>query len=192
MSKSTPLAHLPNLKRQVPNQTQAHEQHENQIVKEILNEIDNSSNGGAQPQQQQQQPPAPKISAEVQQQLLQQQVQQQMMEQQIMEEQMRQQQMAQQPGGEPEQNLESLGLASMQQPQRELSLIESMMLSLKPTIAVAVIVAILSLPFVANTITKLVASKESLQKLALPIMLCVKAFVGGGMFFAANNAGVLN
>jgi hypothetical protein len=187
MSKSTPLAHLPNLKRQGPNQTQAHEQHENQIVKEILNEIDNSSNGGAQ-----QQPQAPEISAEVQQQMLQQQVQQQMMEQQLMEDQMRQQQMAQQPGGEPEQNLESLGLSSMQQPQRELSLIENLMLSLKPTIAVAVIVAILSLPFVADTISKLVASKESLQKLALPILLCVKAVIGGGMFFAANNAGVLN
>ena len=190
MSKSTPLANLPNLKRQGP--TQAHEQHENQIVKEILNEIDNSSANS----QAQHSPPAQAPSAgpsAEEQAALQQQIQQQMMEQQLMEEQMHQQQMLQEQAANP-------GMVAGPSPemmnqvsaQPTLSMIESLMASLKPTAVVAVIVALLSLPFVAETINKIIASKESLKKMALPIMLAIKALVGGGMFFAANNSGMLN
>ena len=188
MSKSTPIANLPNLKKQGSAQAPAHEQHENQIVKEILNEIDNSSanaNNQAPPQ-----PPAQAQPSAEEQAMLQQQIQQQMMEQQLMEEQMRQQQMMQeQAAAAPTPDVVNQLSAH---PQQQLSMMETLMSSLKPTVVVAAIVAILSLPFVADTINKIVASKESLKKMALPIMLAIKALVGGGMFFAANNSGMLN
>lgn len=191
MSKSTPIANLPNLKKQGPTQAPAHEQHENQIVKEILNEIDNSSANNQAPPQ----PPAQAQPSAEEQAMLQQQIQQQMMEQQLMEEQMRQQQMLQEQAANPAvaagPSPEAINQLSAQ-PQQQLSMIESLMASVKPTVVVAAIVAILSLPFVAETINKIVASKESLKKMALPIMLAVKALVGGGMFFAANNSGMLN
>ena len=184
MSKSTPLANLPNLKKQGPSNS-ASEQHENQIVKEILSEIDNSS--GSAPHQ----PPADAQPSAEEQAMLQQQIQQQMMEQQLMEEQMHQQQMQQEmPQVASEPSAETL--ANTVAKTHQLSFVESLMVQPKPTVLVALIVALLSLPFVGNTVNKLLESKESLQKFALPLLLAIKGVIGGGVFFAANNAGLLN
>ena len=82
MSKSTPISNLPNLKKQSP---PAFEQRENEIVKEILNEIDSDKNAAPQ-----QQGPSPEQvrAMQAQQQAM---IEQQMREQQMMEQLQKQQ-----------------------------------------------------------------------------------------------------
>ena len=92
MSKSTPISNLPNLKKQ---SGPAFEQRENEIVKEILNEID-SDKGGAPQAPPAQQGPTPEQIQMMQQQQQQQQQQQAMIEQQMLEQQMMEQQMMEQ------------------------------------------------------------------------------------------------
>ena len=177
MSKSTPISNLPNIKKQGE---PAYEQRENEIVKEILNEIDSSGNGTGGPPQQ---PP----SNQQQQDALQQQVQQQMMEQQMMEQQnMVTSQQGQAPGEA------TLGLTPhMDMEKNAKSLVESLMDSVKPSVIVGVIVAVLSLPILTDALTKALSAKDSLKKMTIPLILMIKALIGGGLFFAANNSGVL-
>ena len=88
MSKSTPISNLPNLKKQ---SGPAFEQRENEIVKEILNEIDSDKNTPQAPPQQQEPTPEQIQMMQQQQQAM---IEQQMREQQMMEQQMMEQQMA--------------------------------------------------------------------------------------------------
>ena len=166
MSKSTPISNLPNLKKQGE---PAFEQRENEIVKEILNEIDSSdkgSNAGAQQ--------AAASQALVQEQVRQQQIQQQMMEQQMME------QPSTELNAQVAPNLESIVAAKPK------SLVENILSNLKPALIVAVIVALLSVPAISNALTKILSSKESLKKLALPLTLVIKGVMGGSLFYAAS------
>ena len=178
MSKSTPISNLPNLKKQGE---PAYEQRENEIVKEILNEIDNTSGKQQGPSEEQ-----------VQQQMAQQQVQQQMMEQQMMEQQMMEQQQQQQMMEQQQQQM----MAGMPTPSTEVakapqSFVEGLIEKLKPSLIVAAIVALLSLPVISTSLSKILSSKEALKKFAMPITLAVKGVLGGALFFGANNAGVL-
>lgn len=178
MSKSTPISNLPNLKKQGE---PAYEQRENEIVKEILNEIDNTSGKQQGPSEEQ-----------VQQQMAQQQVQQQMMEQQMMEQQMMEQQQQQQMMEQQQQQM----MAGMPTPSTEVakapqSFVEGLIEKLKPSLIVAAIVALLSLPVISTSLSKMLSSKEALKKFAMPITLAVKGVLGGALFFGANNAGVL-
>ena len=176
MSKSTPISNLPNLKKQGE---PAFEQRENEIVKEILNEIDSSDKGSNTGSQQ-----AAASQALVQEQVRQQQIQQQMMEQQMMEQQMMEQQMMEQPSAELQAqaapNLESIVAAKPK------SLVENILSNLKPALIVAVIVALLSVPAISNALTKILSSKDSLKKLALPLTLVIKGVMGGSLFYAAS------
>ena len=187
MSKSTPISNLPNIKKQGE---PAYEQRENEIVKEILNEIDSSGNGTGGPPQQ---PP----SNQQQQDALQQQVQQQMMEQQMMEQQMMEQQMMEQQNMVTSQQGQAPGEATlgltphMDMEKNAKSLVESLMDSVKPSVIVGVIVAVLSLPILTDALTKALSAKDSLKKMTIPLILMIKALIGGGLFFAANNSGVL-
>ena len=185
MSKSTPISNLPNLKKQGE---PAYEQRENEIVKEILNEIDNTS-GKQPPAMGAQQGPS---EEQVQQQMAQQQVQQQMMEQQMMEQQMMEQQQQQQMMEQQQQQM----MAGMPTPSTEVakapqSFVEGLIEKLKPSLIVAAIVALLSLPVISTSLSKILSSKEALKKFAMPITLAVKGVLGGALFFGANNAGVL-
>ena len=173
MSKSTPISNLPNLKT---HGEPAFEQRENEIVKEILNEIDSSGKGGNAGAQQ-----AAAAQAMVQEQARQQQIQQQMMEQQMMEQQMMEQQTGELlPQEQP--NLESIVTSKPN------SLVENILANLKPALIVAVIVALLSVPAISNALTKVLSSKDSLKKLAMPLTLVIKGVMGGALFYAANNA----
>ena len=178
MSKSTPISNLPNLKKQGE---PAFEQRENEIVKEILNEIDSSGKGSNAAAQQE------AAQAMAQEQARQQQIQQQMMEQQMMEQQMMEQQMMEQaPATELQApvapNLESV-IAT-----KPKSLVENVLANLKPALIVAVIVALLSVPAISNALVKVLSSKESLKKLAMPLTLVIKGLMGGALFYAANTA----
>jgi hypothetical protein len=178
MSKSTPISNLPNLKT---HGEPAFEQRENEIVKEILNEIDSSGKGGNAGAQQ-----AAAAQAMVQEQARQQQIQQQMMEQQMMEQQMMEQQMMEQPSAEL-QHQEQPTLDSIVSAKPK-SLVENILANLKPALIVAVIVALLSVPAISNALTKVLSSKDSLKKLAMPLTLVIKGVMGGALFYAANNA----
>ena len=176
MSKSTPISNLPNLKKQGE---PAFEQRENDIVKEILNEIDSSGKGGNSGAQQAQQ-------AHAQEQVRQQMMEQQMMEQQMMEQQMMEQQMMEQPSPDLQQ-LAPPSLDSMVAPKPK-SLVENILANLKPSLIVAVIVMLLSVPAISNALTKILSSKVSLAKIAMPLTLAIKGAMGGALFYAANNS----
>ena len=173
MSKSTPISNLPNLKKQGE---PAFEQRENEIVKEILNEIDSSGKGSNAAAQQE------AAQAMAQEQARQQQIQQQMMEQQMMEQQMMEQAPATELQAPVAPNLESV-IAT-----KPKSLVENVLANLKPALIVAVIVALLSVPAISNALVKVLSSKESLKKLAMPLTLVIKGLMGGALFYAANTA----
>lgn len=183
MSKSTPISNLPNLKKQSP---PAFEQRENDIVNEILSEIDNDKkgSGGAPPQPPPaQQGPTPEQIQMMQQQQQQQQqamIQQQMLEQQLMEQQMREQQMNTQ-----EPSTEGIVAKPSSEPK---AFYEELLDTLKPSLLVAVIVALISLPVLSTIIEKAVSSKESLKKFAMPLTLAIKGLIGGGLFYGGSTA----
>jgi hypothetical protein len=180
MSKSTPISNLPNLKKQ---SGPAFEQRENEIVKEILNEIDSDKNAT------QQGPTPDQIQAMQAQQQAQQQamIEQQMMEQQMMEQQMMEQQMAAQLQQQ-QLNASEVNKIVPEENAAPKSFVDQLLETAKPSLLVAIIVAVVSLPFFANTIQKIVTSKESLRKFEMPLTLFVKAIIGGSMFYGGSNA----
>ena len=179
MSKSTPISNLPNLKKQSP---PAFEQRENDIVNEILSEIDNDKKGSTPAPQAQ--PPAQQGPTPEQIQMMQQQqqamIQQQMLEQQLMEQQMREQQMNTQ-----EPSTEGIVAKPSSEPK---AFYEELLDTLKPSLLVAVIVALISLPVLSTIIEKAVSSKESLKKFAMPLTLALKGLIGGGLFYGGSTA----
>ena len=181
MSKSTPISNLPNLKKQSP---PAFEQRENDIVNEILSEIDNDKKGAAPapPQPPVEQGPTPEQIQMMQQQQQQQQamIQQQMLEQQLMEQQMREQQMNTQ-----EPSTEGIVANPTSEPK---AFYEELLDTIKPSLLVAVIVALISLPVLSTIIEKAVSSKESLKKFAMPLTLAIKGLIGGGLFYGGSTA----
>lgn len=185
MSRSTPIANLPNIKKQQQNGG-AFDQRENQIVKEILNEIDNDAGKRAPPPSAEevqkaaaaQQAAAQHAAAQEQAMVQQQMLEQQLMEQQMLEQQNQQQQMA---GQMP-------GLDTVVPKAEPKSFMDEMLDLLKPSILVGVIVAVLSLPMVGEMISKVISSKEALKKFELPLMLLVKALVGGALFYGGSTA----
>lgn len=179
MSKSTPISNLPNLKKQSP---PAFEQRENDIVNEILSEIDNDKKGNVpapQPQQAAQQGPTPE-QIQMMQQQQQAMIQQQMLEQQLMEQQMREQQMNTQ-----EPSTEGIVAKPSSEPK---AFYEELLDTIKPSLLVAVIVALISLPVLSTIIEKAVSSKESLKKFAIPLTLAIKGLIGGGLFYGGSTA----
>ena len=183
MSKSTPISNLPNLKKQ---SGPAFEQRENEIVKEILNEID-SDKGGAPQAPPQQQEPTPEQIQMMQQQQQQAMIEQQMREQQMMEQQMMEQQMAAQLQQQ-QMNQEEVNKIVPEENAAPKSFVDNLLDTAKPSLLVAVIVAVVSLPFLSSAIQKIVASKESLKKFEMPLTLLIKAVLGGAMFYGGSNA----
>ncbi len=179
MSKSTPISNLPNLKKQ---SGPAFEQRENEIVKEILNEIDSDKN--APPPQQQGPSPEQVRAMQAQQQAM---IEQQMREQQMMEQQMMEQQMAAQLQQQ-QMNEREVNKIVPEESSAPKSFVEQILETAKPSLFVAVIVAVVSLPMLGSMIKKIVTSKESLLKFEMPLTLLVKAVIGGAMFYGGSNA----
>ena len=182
MSKSTPISNLPNLKKQ---SGPAFEQRENEIVKEILNEIDSDKNASQQAPPQQQGPTPEQIQMMQQQQ--QAMIEQQMREQQMMEQQMMEQQMAAQLQQQ-QMNQEEVNKIVPEENAAPKSFVDNLLDTAKPSLLVAVIVAVISLPFLSGAIQKIVASKESLKKFEMPLTLLIKGLLGGAMFYGGSNA----
>ena len=186
MSKSTPISNLPNLKKQ---SGPAFEQRENEIVKEILNEIDSDKGGAPQAPPQQQGPTPEQVQMMQQQQQQQQQamIEQQMLEQQMMEQQMMEQQVAAQLQQQ-QMNSEEVNKIVPEENAAPKSFVDNLLDTAKPSLLVAVIVAVVSLPFLSSAIKKIVASMESLKKFEMPLTLLIKAVLGGAMFYGGSNA----
>ena len=183
MSKSTPISNLPNLKKQ---SGQAFEQRENEIVKEILNEIDNEAPNTPSPPAPSQ--PSPEEIAQRQAMVQKQMMEQQMMEQQMMEQQMAAAAAAAANSANPETKPQLNNVENIVAKNEEKSFFDELLEKLKPSIVVGVIVALLSLPFVGDMISKIVNSKESLRKMALPLTLVIKALLGSALFFGSSEA----
>ena len=115
----------------------------------------------------------------------QQMMEQQMMEQQMMEQQMREQQMMEQSKlnvSNIDGNIPDLSQVT------QMSLQDKILLHGKQPLLVGAIVAILSLPIINTLITKIVSTKEALQKFLIPLTLIIKAILGGGLFFGISNS----
>ena len=141
MSKSTPITNLPNIKKQA---APAYEERENQLVKEILNEIDNENKG------QVQEPAGP--TPEQQQQMMQQQMmEQQMMEQQMMEQQM-QQQMPQQPANV---------VPTLEEPK---SMVDNIVDIARQPIIVTVVCILISVPQISTGLANVLNKNAKLAK----------------------------
>ena len=68
------------------------------------------------------------------------------------------------------------------------SFVDQLLETAKPSILVAVIVALMSVPFVANMITKVIMSKEALKRFEMPLTLLVKGVIGGALFYGGSTA----
>ena len=121
-------------------------------------------------------------------------IQQQMMEQQMMEQQMMEQQMAAAAANysaNPAAKQQLNNVENIVSKNEEKSFFDDLLEKLKPSIdptVVGVIVALLSLPFVEDMISDVVNSKESLRKMALPLILVIKALLGSALFFGSSEA----
>ena len=164
MSKSTPITNLPNIKKQA---SPAYEERENQLVKEILNEIDNENKSqeiaGPSPEQQQQQ-----------QQQQQQMMEQQMMEQQMMEQQMMEQQQMEQP---------NVQMAPLQEPK---SMVDKIVDIARQPLIVSIVCMLISFPQLTTGLNNVLNKNAKLAKYSTILLLLLKGILGGGLYFGIN------
>jgi hypothetical protein len=185
MSRSTPLSNLPNANKESSN---AYDQNENALVKEILQEIDTDKN--QQPNQ---------LSPQQKQYMMEQQMMEHnaMMEQQTMMEQ--QQAINQQPTQQEinqheinqhmnEQELMNNQMADNTNQQQNLSLVDKIKLNIKQPLVVALIAIIVSVPALTNMLENMIKSKASLATYATIIILVVKGLIAGGLYFGINKS----
>ena len=168
MSKSTPITNLPNIKKQG---SPAYEERENQLVKEILNEIDNENS---------QNTPQPGPNPEQQQAQQQQMMQQQMMEQQMMEQQMMEQQMAEQTQQAPANVTPELN-----EPK---SMVDNIVDVARQPLIVALVCIVISIPQISSSLANLLTKNAKLAKYSTLILLLAKGVMGGGMYFGINKS----
>ena len=182
MSKSTPLSSLPNVK------SQAYDERENQLVKEILNEIDgndqqsNSQQQQAEMQQQQQQPNLQKQQSNLQQQQpsneqAYEQNQQHMMEQQMMEQQMMEQQMN-----------EQIDQGSNESLDKSDDMVSNIINLVKQPLIVAIVAIMISLPQISSILDKVISSNAMLLSYSTVIILLLKGIMAGGLYFTINKS----
>ena len=173
MSRSTPLSNLPSRES-----TQAYDQKENELVKEILQEIDTDKNQQpnvqqqqamlAQQQQQQQQQAMMAQQHEQEQAMLAQQESQHMQEQEMMHNQM----------------LDNMETPAVQ----PASMVDKVIGLVKQPALVAIIAIVVSVPALSNMIENMIISKASLASYATIIILLVKGIIAGGLYFGLNKS----
>jgi hypothetical protein len=177
MSRSTPLNNLPNKSSESLN---AYDTKENELVKEILQEIDTEKH----PQGNQQQEMA-----------RQQQQQQQQQEMAMQQEMARQHEMAQ------EQQELSKHMAEQQDMHEQMldnqkkepvlsskSMSDKVLEMAKLPLVVGVIAILVSIPAFTTMLEGMVKSKASLASYANIIILLVKGLVAGGLYFGINKS----
>ena len=163
MSRSTPLQNLPNLKN---NSSNAYDEKENQLVKEILQEIDT----GKQETQQMPEPdPEPiEIMPPAQQEMeAHENVTQHMNEQQMMHDQM---------------------LDNMEMEPQELSTLEKIMSQGRQPLIVALVAIIVSIPTLTTFIENMLKSNARLAGYSMIITLLVKGVLAAALYFGINKS----
>ena len=168
MSKSTPITNLPNIKKQG---SPAYEERENQLVKEILNEID-SENSQSSPQ-----PPAGPSPEQIQQA----QAQKQMMQQQMMEQQMMEQQMMEQQQMQPPVNV----TPELNEPK---SMVDNILDMVRQPLIVAVVCILISVPQLSSGLASVLSKNAKLAKYSPILLVLLKGLLGGGMYFGINKS----
>ena len=163
MSRSTPLQNLPNLKN---NSSNAYDEKENQLVKEILQEIDT----GKQETQPMPEPdPEPiEIMPPAQQEMeAHENVTQHMNEQQMMHDQM---------------------LDNMEMEPQELSTLEKIMSQGRQPLIVALVAIIVSIPTLTTFIENMLKSNARLAGYSMIITLLVKGVLAAALYFGINKS----
>ena len=164
MSRSTPLQNLPNLKN---NSSNAYDEKENQLVKEILQEIDT----GKQESQQIPQPESDPIQIMPEPQLQEmethQNVEQHMNEQQMMHDQM---------------------LDNMEMEPQQLSTLDNIMSQARQPLIVALIAIVVSIPTLTTFIENMLKSNARLAGYSMIITLLVKGVIAGALYFGINKS----
>ena len=164
MSRSTPLQNLPNLKN---NSSNAYDEKENQLVKEILQEIDT----GKQESQQIPQPESDPIQIMPEPQLQEmethQNVEQHMNEQQMMHDQM---------------------LDNMEMEPQQLSTLDNIMSQARQPLIVALIAIVVSIPTLTTFIENMLKSNARLASYTMMITLLVKGVLAAALYFGINKS----
>jgi hypothetical protein len=174
MSRSTPLNNLPNKSTQSSN---AYDEKENALVKEILQEIDTEKN-----------PSNNQDMLEQQQAIQQQAMYEQAMEQQAMEQHeksMEQQKHMEEQNDMHAQMLENQTKEPVLQSQ---TMIEKVISMAKLPLIVATIAVLVSVPAFTTMLEGMVKSKVSLASYATIIILLVKGIIAGGLYFGINKS----
>ena len=163
MSRSTPLQNLPNLKN---NSSNAYDEKENQLVKEILQEIDTGKQESQPVPEPESEPieimqPAPKeMEAH-------ENVAQHMNEQQMMHEQM---------------------LDNMEMEPQELSTLEKIMSQGREPLIVALVAIVVSIPTLTTFIENMLKSNARLAGYSMIITLLVKGVIAAALYFGINKS----
>ena len=163
MSRSTPLQNLPNLKN---NSSNAYDEKENQLVKEILQEIDTGK------QESQQIPsldsePIQIIPEQQQEMEMQQNVEQHMNEQQMMHDQM---------------------IDNMEMEPQQLSTLDNIMSQARQPLIVALIAIVVSIPTLTTFIENMLKSNARFASYAMMITLLVKGVLAAALYFGINKS----
>lgn len=167
MSRSTPLQNLPN-----NSQSQnAYDEKENQLVKEILQEIDTGSNN----QQPQMPPPQPQPQPQPQ---LQQMPEESQMNSHEVEAHMQEQQLMH------DQMLDNMNMDHSMQ----MSITDKILYQAKQPLIVALIAVVVSIPALSNMIDGFIKSKPALVGYATILVLLVKGLLAGGLYFGINKS----
>jgi len=177
MSKSTPLVNLPNVK----NNSTAYEEKENELVKEILQEIDgNESEAQQQPQQQQQ-------HQQHQQHQQQQHQQQQMAEQQMAEQQIAEQEMAEKEMAQQQMAQHQMTQQQMAEDDNE-TIINKIIRMAKQPLIVALVAIVISIPNLSAGLEEFIKTKAALVSYSAIIILLIKGILAGGLYFGINKS----
>ena len=187
MSRSTPLSNLPNANKESSN---AYDQNENALVKEILQEIDTDKNQNSQHTMEQQQHQQHQAMMEQQHQAMMEQQHHQQQQQQEQQEMMNQKQPNQQEINQHmnEQELMNNQMVDNEKTNNNLSLVDKIKLNIKQPFVVALIAIIVSVPALTNMLENMIKSKESLVAYATIIILVVKGLIAGGLYFGINKS----
>jgi len=203
MSRSTPLENLPNQHKESSN---AYDQNENTLVKEILQEIDTDKNQSSQQKQQQDMMEQQQHQAMMEQQhqaMMEQQQHQAMMEQQHQHQAMMEQQHQKQDNNmmEKNQNLNKIEINQHMDDQQimnnqmeknekpqTISLIDKIKLNMRQPFIVGLIAIIVSIPALSLMLENMIKSKESLAPYVNIIILVLKGLFSGGLYFGINKS----
>ena len=176
MSRSTPLENLPNQHKESSN---AYDQNENTLVKEILQEIDTDKNQSSQQKQQQD--------------MMEQQQHQAMMEQQHQKQDNNMMEKNQNLNKiEINQHMDDQQIMNNQMEKNEkpqtISLIDKIKLNMRQPFIVGLIAIIVSIPALSLMLENMIKSKESLAPYVNIIILVLKGLFSGGLYFGINKS----